>query len=152
MRLSLVLSLAIATWAAPVAAQEDPVTSLQAWAEALFVQFGNQDYDGIRATSDDVLVFDVDGELRPFAVRGPAWNARLDDLVASIQSVGASVAYDVTSIQCSAQETLGFCAVEYVSTATGGPTPVTLRWRVTLVARWADGAWTLAHLHGSPAE
>jgi hypothetical protein len=130
--------------------EEVATASLETFADHLFAEMSGGVFDGLRASEETVSVFDVDDQGRAFLAMGSAWNARLEALVASLTASGLAVRYDVTRRVCHAGPTLGYCTIQYTSTAETPSGPLQAAWSLTLVAQNREAAWQIVHLHNSP--
>lgn len=147
--LSLVL-LAPSMIQAQEAYDADATATLEAYVDAMFVAMNEGNYEVVYSSSDDTSIFDLSEEGLPITLYGMAdWNARLDALLAQVEAMGIASEYTMTRRDCHANQTLGFCAIEYDTTVEVEGVSFTLQWRMTLVTRLEEGAWSWVHMHNS---
>ena len=126
----------------------EATASLEATVDAGFASMSTGNYDVLRATSEEVKIYDLDNLGQPFVAAGLEYNGRLDLLTADLRAVGLTVDYNVLQRDCHATATLGYCTVEY-ETSVESTLPASVRWRVTIVARKVEDGWTYVHMHNS---
>jgi ketosteroid isomerase-like protein len=134
---------------------EQATASLKGEVETLLKSIDSADFAGMAAKMDtDVVVFDFDEKNQPMRASGLG---EMKQFMATVESAtksqGLKFASTLKTSVCHATAVIGYCAVEFDQTMTaGGQTQGPFKFRGTLVARKAGGAWRWMHWHGSFAE
>ncbi len=129
--------------------------SLKAEVEWMLKAIDSGDISGMLSRMDsDAIVFDLDDKNQPVHATGlEQVKQYMGKLENSMKAQGLKFASTLRATNCHANQTMGFCAIEFDQTITaGGETMGPFKYRGTLVARRIGEAWRWVHWHGSFAE
>jgi ketosteroid isomerase-like protein len=129
--------------------------SLKAEAEWMLKAIDSGDIAGMVSRMDqDVMVFDIDDKNQPVRATGlDQAKQYMGQMENAMKTQGLKFASSVRANECHANQTMGFCAVEFDQiVASGGQTMGPFKFRGTLIARKVGDSWRWVHWHGSFAE
>jgi hypothetical protein len=128
--------------------------SLEDFARSIFTHMDSGDFAFVKQTAcPDAVMFDTDENGAPVTAWGKPAVAQLIDKYAQGARQGGKMSSQISRIQCEANASTGFCAIEFdQSMTTNGQTMGPYKLRGTVTAMIYKDHWIWTSWHGSPRE